>query len=412
MLTLEQKKQFSDIFNDLTDNLDITQTQYDNAVTSYKAIGEQLSKEGSLIKPYKPRIRPQGSFMLGTMIKPIHENDDLDIDLICELSGKQSSWTQSDVKKIVGAQLAANETYKEMLKVPDGKRCWTLEYRKNSKADSDKYHMDILPSIVNEGFYIMLSESRNFSSTEDWSSYALRITDNTLANYFSEVNHWEWLKSNPIGYGKWFFMRATLTKEIKMFNESIDPVPNNKRTKLPLQRVVQILKRHRDMMFEGHEAKPISIIITTLAAKAYNHQSDVFEALSDIVNRMDYFIEERENFYGKKIKWISNPVNPEENFADRWETHPEREVNFYKWIEQVKLDVQTIISSQNRGLQWISESMSKPFGGDIVRKVFSDYGQREKLIREAGKQTVATSGFLGTAGGMKVQDHKFDGSNE
>jgi hypothetical protein len=413
MLTTEQKKQFSDLFEDLTNNLDITQNQYDNAVTSYMAIGEQLSKEGSLLKPYQPRIRPQGSFMLGTMIKPVNEEDDLDIDLICELTGKKAHWTQFDLKKIVGDQLAANETYKDMLKYPDGKRCWTLEYRKGSIHNREKYHMDVLPSIVNSEFYIMLAESRGYSEAEDWDSYAIRITDKTiLPDYHQEIDHLNWLKSNPIGYGKWFFMRASLTKEIKMFNESIDPVPrNNKRAKLPLQRAVQILKRHRDIMFVGDEAKPISIIITTLAAKAYGHQSDLFETLTCIVEKMESFIEERPNPSGKIIKWIPNPVNDEENFADRWETNPERQENFYKWLKQVKQDVQTIINSQGKGLQWINESMSRPFGDEIVRKMFSDYGQRAHVLREAGKQTVATTGFLG-ASGMKVQDHKFDGSNE
>lgn len=40
----------------------------------------------------------------------------------------------------------------------------------------------------------------------------------------------------------------------------------------PLQRAIQIMKRHRDMRFNGHrdeDHKPISMIITTLAAKLY-----------------------------------------------------------------------------------------------------------------------------------------------
>lgn len=68
--------------------MDITETQYNTAVSSYGAVGEWLAKPESSLAPYKPVIRPQGSFLLGTMIKPICEDDDLDIDLVCELTGK------------------------------------------------------------------------------------------------------------------------------------------------------------------------------------------------------------------------------------------------------------------------------------------------------------------------------------
>jgi trans-aconitate methyltransferase len=82
MLTLEQKTQFSDILEELGKSLDITETEYDAAVKSYNAVGEWLSQQNSSLFPYKPRILPQGSFMLGTMIRPISDEDDLDIDLV------------------------------------------------------------------------------------------------------------------------------------------------------------------------------------------------------------------------------------------------------------------------------------------------------------------------------------------
>jgi hypothetical protein len=56
------------------------------------------------------------------------------------------------------------------------------------------------------------------------------------------------------------------------------------RWKTPLQRAVQILKRHRDVMFEKNpNAKPISIIITTLAALCYSGESDISSTLQNII---------------------------------------------------------------------------------------------------------------------------------
>ena len=88
MSTEGQTAQFDDIFRSLGDTLDITETQFEAAVRSYRAVGDWLSKPESPLSIYRPEIRPQGSFMLGTMIKPINDKDDLDIDLVCELTGK------------------------------------------------------------------------------------------------------------------------------------------------------------------------------------------------------------------------------------------------------------------------------------------------------------------------------------
>jgi hypothetical protein len=71
-------------------------------------------------------------------------------------------------------------------------------------------------------------------------------------------------------------------------------------------------------MFNGDEHKPISIIITTLAAKAYRKQTNVFEGLVHVVNNMESYIEERyDKQLGHRVKWIENPVNAQENFADK-----------------------------------------------------------------------------------------------
>lgn len=79
MLTQEENNQFSEILETLGETLDITETQYKAAVSSYGAVGEWLAKPESSLAPYKPIIRPQGSFMLGTMIKPVCEDDVLDV---------------------------------------------------------------------------------------------------------------------------------------------------------------------------------------------------------------------------------------------------------------------------------------------------------------------------------------------
>lgn len=411
MMTQEENKQFSEILETLGETLDITETQYNAAVSSYGAVGEWLAKPESSLAPFKPVIRPQGSFLLGTMIKPVCEDDDLDIDLVCELTGKNPQWTQYHLKQTVGNRLKDNETYKNMLD-EEGRRCWTLSY-----ADSAKYHMDILPSIVSSGYNTVLEKAFTAMDMTDlvnnYESLAIRITDNLQSNYYTDTNTENWMKSNPFGYGKWFFNAANVTtlRKSMVLSEAVNPVPKYNKEKLPLQRVIQILKRHRDMMFNGDEDKPISIIITTLASMAYKKETSIIDALMNVVANMRSHIESRyEPSVGRIVKWVPNPVNLQENFADKWIEHPQREKNFYKWLDQVEFDIKAI--TQKRGLQYIADSMKKSFGEQAITKTFAILGERKLNLRESGNLKMATgTGILSSVGSVTATAHNFHGND-
>lgn len=132
--------------------------------------------------------------------------------------------------------------------------------------------MDILPSVV-DGKYVermtrLFSES---FSAQTIDRISIRITDKEAEDYATSTCKEEWLKSNPDGYALWFANRCKADESVKLMAEAIVPIEKYNKDKTVLQRIVQILKRHRDMMFRyDTDDKPISIIITTLAARAYN----------------------------------------------------------------------------------------------------------------------------------------------
>lgn len=414
MLSIEQSNQVNEILEELGKNLDITQSEYDTAVKSYEAVGEQLIKDNSQLIPYKPKIKPQGSFMLGTMIRPVNEDGDLDIDLVCELTRKKDSWTQKDVKEIVGDQIKDNLTYKRMLKEQGGgRRCWTLVYA------NEKYHLDILPCIVSEGYETLL-ESKQFSAlsfdNKNVEDLAIRITDKEMTGYTYLTETEDWLKSNPFGYAKWFFHRAVIEQtKLYSLNESIERVRSNSQEKLPLQRAIQLLKRHRDIMFGDDEDKPISIIITTLAAQAYNKEKSPLEALSTIVKNMENGIEWRKwNPKNNRYEvWVTNPVNNEENFADKWADVYKKRENFVKWLDSIKALINDIRSFPDLKLDNLNEKLRTPFGETLVNKTFSSYGNLLLEQRESNKMKMAaTTGILGSTGRTNVPQHKPFGKNE
>lgn len=207
----------------------------------------------------------------------------------------------------------------------------------------------------------------------DWSEQAIAITDNTLPNYDRLDD--DWPRSNPQGYAEWFktCMESQFEVQLKSLAESlktnIEDVPVY-RVKTPLQRAIQILKRHRDIMFiEDQENKPISIIITTLAAHAYNNEADIFDALLNIVQRMPNYIETRNG-----ISWVSNPVNPLENFADKWQEYPKREQNFRFWLQQVCSDLNIALKSEN--IKAIGEALKPHLGEKAVNKALEQFPQQ------------------------------------
>lgn len=403
-LTKDQKVQFNEILEELGRNLDISETQHNAVAKSYDAVGHHLAKHDSPIGKYSPEILPQGSFMLGTMIQPIHEDDDLDIDLVCQLVGKQESWTQYDLKKAIGDQLKAHGTYKHMLREPEGRRCWTIDY-----SEDANYHLDILPCIVDSGYRILLEKAFSPVDQAEANTLALRITDNIELNYKKETNHLNWLKSNPFGYARWFLNQAALDfVKADVLNEAIQPIPKYTKERLPLQRVVQILKRHRDMMFDGDEHKPISIIITTLASKAYQKETNIIDALLNVTYRMkDLITEKYSPKHNKFVKWIENPVNSEENFADKWVDHPKRQKNFYDWIAQVQKDLTE--ATNYRGLNLIRGSLEKSMGQRVVEKTFSDIAEKSRLLTEQSNNRIDPKLGLTPLGASFIKPHKFYG---
>ncbi len=344
----DRGQQLNCFLEHLGESLDISDTQHEAAIKHYEAVGNWLNEEVSPIAVYEPQIYPQGSFRLGTMIKPLNDADEYDIDLVCEmLSLKKENTTQERLKNLIGDRLKANERYRKMLR--EGNRCWTLQY-----ADSARFHMDILPAIPDRD----INEIARLIGTT-LAGTAILITDKELR---------EWQRSNPVGYAEWFKerMRVQFNRKRMILAESlrasVEQVPEYK-VKTPLQRSIQILKRHRDIMFANdQDDRPISIIISTLAARAYENEADLVDTLQTIVSKMPNLIERDEQ--GNAI--VTNPVNPLENFADKWRKHPQRETKFLRWLQQVQVDLDAALRTKD--VRDMTEVLKPRFGDRVVNE--------------------------------------------
>lgn len=386
-LNSEQISYLEEVFKSICESLDITKTQYDALKASYNAVGEHLMKDATFAG-CKTVVTPQGSFRLGTIIKPVSEDGDIDVDLVFRVVDKEYYWTQKIIKDLVGESLRNSSRYGSMVDKKEGKRCWTLLYRKNSKDINERYHMDILPCVAEKEHETEFRSqaASNFDNSRI-GKLSIRITDTRHPDYCTSTNISDWYISNPDGYALWFADRCKLAINCREIPSakilSLDEYNPNKCT---LQRIIQLLKRHRDIMFQyDDENKPISIIITTLASKAYKGETDILKGLANVVMTMENYIEPNNR--------ISNPVMPEENFADKWVKEPIKKKKFYDWLHKAKDDINTIVNST--GIQ-LWKNLEKIFGESLSQKVKSDMTIKFNEDKNNGKLKMASTGIAAT----------------
>jgi len=345
------RERANSILEEILGTIEIPDSAYETAERRYRDFGGWIGRRESNCYAFDPHIYVQGSFRLGTVIRPLDEGKPYDLDFSCNLENgvTKTSHTQEALKALVGSEV---ESYRKargiQATMTEKTRCWRLEY-----ADQLNFHMDIVPCIpeaddqrrtIQDAMIRAGSADRALARVV--ADLTVGITDNRRPNY--RVLSTDWNVSNPEGYARWFEARMKLAAShfdkrlIEAKAAKIDDLPAFK-WKTPLQRCVQILKRHRDIRFaKNPDSKPISIIITTLAARAYQGESDPDLAMERVLGSIGGLI-------NRQSPRVPNPVNPAEDFADKWATPEGRanrlEENFVAWIEQANADFKLITSS-------------------------------------------------------------------
>jgi len=178
--------------------------------------------------------------------------------------------------------------------------------------------------------------------------------------------------------------------------------------KTPLQRAVQLLKRHRDIMFDGKPSnlKPTSIIITTIAGRLYENEDNVFDAISSILSKAEEFIVD--NKVGDQY-YIENPSYPGENFADKWNEHPERATEFLRWIRQAKKDLTSAdLLCKMRGD--MAKHISEVFGVITGTTVFTEMAKADSsAIKNNSLKVDIKTGSLSSSGTISVPPNHHHG---
>ena len=357
---------------------------YQNAIEKYNHLTTYLEQHGYAVTMY-----PQGSFALGTVVRPIHkaDNTSYDLDFIYQVSSPKKSITPKDLRDEVEAVLRDSHLYDNRLVVND--ECFTIEY---ADIDGIGFSIDIVPATAEDEEKKLQLKS---ASTHP------ELIDDSIAIPKSENSRYTWLTNNPKGYKKWFsaindpyaalnrdeIRKAIFTQNATLFN-SVEEVPSNLE-RSPVQRVIQILKYHRNVYYsklpEGKELKPISAIIGTLVAQIAEMHSptmDTFDLLQSVLSELRIYSEQltsnqadfQQVYPGKTLlvkeglNWIlRNPANPEDNLTDAWKGNPRIATTFFKWLTCAYAD---LISSLTLSDEEFRTKVAGAFGDSQVRRVW------------------------------------------
>lgn len=375
-----------DIFNDyvlqreellarIAQELQLDKTRLERMESAYNAVAELLKKDKDFFDGLVIEVYAQGSKRIGATVRPIN-NADFDLDVVLHIYDPFYRHSPEAIYNALVRALEKDAYYKSILEKK--KRCVRLNY----KSD---FHMDILPACMPD-----TSEKE-----------MIKIPEKALRN---------WSSGNPKGFANWFLSIANSVKEpLLKRNANVllksqietERLPEEAYLKTPLQRVVQLLKRYRDIFFEDRDYPVSSIVITTLAARFYSAEDSIFEAMDNIVQRIKNGYQEAIRD-GKRFK-VLNPVNTEEDFTDSWTDQHYK--SFFNFID----DLNTRWQNLKNSFETSKEDYIRLFGEGVYKKSLNE--QFKNFAKSTNSSMEKSSGLIAANIAFTTPDGKINSTN-
>jgi Second Messenger Oligonucleotide or Dinucleotide Synthetase domain len=198
----------------ICEKLQMSPSRHDEVEERYKSVGRWL-RECPRLSKYDLRIFPQGSYAIGTTLRPLTRCE-FDLDFVLLL---QKNWLliedAVELLDMLEERLLSNGKYEGMVERKN--RCLRLKY-------ANDFHMDILPAVPNT----------------IGPPSCLLVPDEKAR---------DWKHSNPEGFRDWFKNCSTE----RFDSRKQDPLPDYQtlEQKSTLQCAVQLIKRWRDIYYNN-----------------------------------------------------------------------------------------------------------------------------------------------------------------
>ena len=240
----------------LREEVNLSQSRLDRLETAVEAMSDYLKAN----LPGYQKMERQGSYAMGTLIRPVDDNDEYDADIQVVMS-PNPKWNPRDYIDAMNRTLSANKTYVDKLRLKT--RCLTVRY-------TGDFHLAIVPRVTMDGRHYICNRAENRFEETDGTGYR---------DWFNEKNR--------ITYGN-------------------------------LKRVVRLLKYLRDHK-NSFTAK--SILLTTLAGSMITSADEGTEAVRTVANTLETVLSRMNDYLQRHpaMPEIKNPVLQTENFNRHWD---------------------------------------------------------------------------------------------
>ena len=243
-------------FNEfMRDHGNLNPSRYERLKRSDKAVSEYLSQN---LVGYS-RTERQGSYALGTTIRPVKDTDEYDVDRLVYVEYDSSKGPKDYIDDVYSC-LKANGNYAD--KVQRNTRCVTVNY-------AGEFKIDVVPCITYNGNHYICNRKTN-----------------------------EYEETDGTGFRDWFNSKNQIT---------------NGNLKL-VTRLLKYLRDHKKTFTAP------SILLTTLIGNTVHDWEDdtdfktVPDALLTVISRMDEFL-----WSHPSMPEIRNPALPSETFTRHWD---------------------------------------------------------------------------------------------
>jgi hypothetical protein len=285
----------NELLTEICQRIQLTKTQDAEIRQHYAAVSDWLGRAGSPLEGMDIHIYPQGSQNLRTTTRPIGKLEH-DLDAVCLIKNTGFDhpgtlfglvWDRIQESGVYGPRSTRLN------------RCIRIKFAGN-------FHLDVVPAICDAkkgGSYILVPDLN--------AKLDLEHPDNDC-----------WKTSNPQGYARWFEDKCLVFDWLmeKYARAHVDPIPEREGVgeKPPLRRIVQLIKRWRDVEYlDRPQLSPPSIILTTLAGEFYDGGPSCGDSLGVVVDGISTWLSECEPVT------LSNPVNQDEEICEKWQSNPE-----------------------------------------------------------------------------------------
>lgn len=372
-ITNSPTNQLNDLLNRIGQKLQLDDTKNHLAEERYKSLSEFLENDDKFFSKFDINIYPQGSYRLGTMVKPLSD-EEYDLDFVLQMDVDYQKINPNLILEYLYKLLNSNGNYNGKLERKS--RCVRINYKND-------FHIDILPAC-----------SFRYDGDD-----LIKIPDREVKS---------WLDSNPRGYSEWFENQYIEKKILLEKAAQIEEIPKQKPYKYlqPLQRAVQLIKRYRDIYYENDtENKPSSIILTTLSGLFYGKSNSEYDAINNILKEIINALNNN-----RITDYLNNPSYDKENFADKWISEQNLYASFICFIDDFYKDWKELLRIS--GIDGKSKLLSKLFGESMSKTAIKEQTDYINKVRTSGNLGVGrNNGVLSglTTDIIKSKNHTFFG---